>query len=254
MEPGEGLIICDEGAVVDLVAEADEGWQFLEWTGDIGSIADVHAAVTTITMNGDYSITANFEAVSTPSVYPTVTTQAATDISPTSATLNMQYSMGNCTSAQVRFAYKKSTDSYWSYTNWASKTADGTHAELVTELNSNTEYEFAAQLKYNDTLEGSVLQFTTATSFTPLSGGGCFIATAAYGTSIARQIDVLREFRDVVLLESTTGSQFVALYYRLSPPVADFISANSFLRTLVRELVVDPIVWVVEATKATWQI
>lgn len=254
IEPGEGLALYDEGTVVDLVAQAEEGWQFVEWTGDVGTIADVYAAATTITMNSDYSITANFEEVSTTPVYPTVTTQAATGISPTSATLNMQYSVGNYTSIQVRFVYKKSTDSYWSYTNWASKTADGTHAELVTELNSNTEYEFAAQLKYNDTLEGSVLQFTTATSFTPLSGGGCFIATAAYGTPMAKQIDVLREFRDVVLLESTTGSQFVALYYRLSPPVADFISANSFLRTLVRELVVDPIVWVVEATKATWQI
>ena len=54
----------------------------------------------------------------------------------------------------------------------------------------------------------------------------CFIATAAYGTPTAEQIDVLREFRDVVLLESTIGSQFVALYYRLSPPVADFIAGN----------------------------
>jgi hypothetical protein len=64
---------------------------------------------------------------------------------------------------------------------------------------------------------------------------------------------VLREFRDVVLLESTTGSQFVALYYQLSPPIADFISGSSFLRTLVRELLVDPIVWVVEATGDIWR-
>jgi len=56
-----------------------------------------------------------------------------------------------------------------------------------------------------------------------------------------------------VLLESIAGSQFVALYYQLSPPVADFISGNSFLRTLVRELLVDPIVWVVEATGNIWQ-
>jgi len=60
---------------------------------------------------------------------------------------------------------------------------------------------------------------------------------------------VLREFRDDVLLESIVGSQLVALYYQLSPPVADFISGGSFLRTMVREVVVDPIVWVVEATR-----
>jgi len=81
----------------------------------------------------------------------------------------------------------------------------------------------------------------------------CFIATAAYGTATAKQIDVLREFRDVVLLKSTVGSQFVALYYRLSPPIADFIARSDLLRTLVRELLADPIVWIVEATGDVWR-
>ena len=42
------------------MAVADEGYQFDEWTGDVGTIADVNTAITTITMNGDYAITANF--------------------------------------------------------------------------------------------------------------------------------------------------------------------------------------------------
>jgi len=42
------------------VAVPDEGYRFGEWTGDVGTIADVNTAITTITMNGDYSITANF--------------------------------------------------------------------------------------------------------------------------------------------------------------------------------------------------
>ena len=83
--------------------------------------------------------------------------------------------------------------------------------------------------------------------------GGCFIATAAYGTPSAEQIDVLREFRDVVLLKSTLGSQFVALYYRYSPPVAQFIAGHEVVRTLVRELLIDPVVWVVEATRDIWR-
>ena len=82
---------------------------------------------------------------------------------------------------------------------------------------------------------------------------GCFIATAAYGTPTAQQIDVLREFRDSVLLKSTAGSQFVSLYYRLSPPVADFIARHEVLRTLVRELLVDPLVRLVEATGHVWR-
>jgi hypothetical protein len=59
-EPGEGVFPCDEGTIVDLVATADEGSLFVRWTGDVGNIYDVNAAVTTITMDSDYSITAEF--------------------------------------------------------------------------------------------------------------------------------------------------------------------------------------------------
>jgi hypothetical protein len=62
-EPSEGTFTYDAGTVVDLVATPDDGYRFVEWTGDVGTIADVNAAATTITMNGDYSITANFVAI-----------------------------------------------------------------------------------------------------------------------------------------------------------------------------------------------
>jgi asparagine N-glycosylation enzyme membrane subunit Stt3 len=58
--PGVGEFTYDEGTIVDLVAEADEGYFFLEWTGNVSTVADVHAASTNITINGDYEITANF--------------------------------------------------------------------------------------------------------------------------------------------------------------------------------------------------
>jgi len=80
----------------------------------------------------------------------------------------------------------------------------------------------------------------------------CFIATAAYGTATAEQLDVLRAFRDQVLLQSASGSQFVAWYYQASPPVADFISENSLLRTVVRELLVDPMVGLARLTRGLW--
>jgi Leucine-rich repeat (LRR) protein len=62
--PGEGTFSYDEGTVVDLVAEADEGYQFGSWSGDVGSIASVNATTTTITMTDNLSITANFERIS----------------------------------------------------------------------------------------------------------------------------------------------------------------------------------------------
>jgi hypothetical protein len=107
-------------------------------------------------------------------------------------------------------------------------------------------------------IEGTTRQFYTAQGSSMgiddfLGYFGCFIATAAYGTPTAEQIDVLREFRDVVLLKSPTGSRFVALYYRLSPPIADYIARSDLLRTLVRELLIDPIVWIVEATGDIWR-
>ena len=59
--PGEGTFAYDEGTLIDLVAEAYEGYEFVDWTGDVDTVADVNAGSTTITMYGDYSITANFE-------------------------------------------------------------------------------------------------------------------------------------------------------------------------------------------------
>jgi hypothetical protein len=61
--PGEGVFTYDEGTVVNLVAEADGGYYLVKWTGDLDTVDDAGAIETTITMNDDYSITANFEAV-----------------------------------------------------------------------------------------------------------------------------------------------------------------------------------------------
>jgi hypothetical protein len=65
-------------------------------------------------------------------------------------------------------------------------------------------------------------------------GGGCFIATAAYGTAMASEVRYLRAFRDQYLLASDIGRRFVELYYRVSPPIADFLREHSALRSAVR--------------------
>jgi len=54
----------DEGTVVELAAKPEEGYRFVNWTGDVSTIADVNAASTNITMNDNYSIRANFETIS----------------------------------------------------------------------------------------------------------------------------------------------------------------------------------------------
>jgi hypothetical protein len=59
--PGEGVFTYDHGTVVDLVATADANYDFVNWTGNVGTIGNVTSATTNITMNGNYSIVANFE-------------------------------------------------------------------------------------------------------------------------------------------------------------------------------------------------
>jgi outer membrane protein assembly factor BamB len=131
--PGEGTFTYVEGTGVNLVAEAEEGYHFVDWTGDVDTIADVGDATTTITMEDNYSITANFE-------------------------------------------------------------------EEPSEP----------------------------------SGGMCFIATAAYGTPMAEEIEILREFRDGYLLTNPLGQAFVDFYYRVSPPIAEFITEHPSLKPIVR--------------------
>jgi hypothetical protein len=80
----------------------------------------------------------------------------------------------------------------------------------------------------------------------------CFIATAVYGTDTAEEINLLREFRDVVLLPGRLGAEFVSLYYEISPPVAEVIWQHDFLRTAVRAGFIDPVVAILNWSHALW--
>ena len=62
----------------------------------------------------------------------------------------------------------------------------------------------------------------------------CFIATAAYGTSMADEIQVLRDFRDGYMLTNYAGRALVEFYYSVSPPIAQFISEHASLKAAVR--------------------
>jgi polyhydroxybutyrate depolymerase len=108
----------------------------------------------------------------------------------------------------------------WEFVNWTSDVstiADVNTATTTITITPNKDYEIIAnfQLKSEE----------PEPEPTP-SGGMCFIATAAYGTSTAKQLDVLRDFRDAVLLKSAVGSRLVDLYYQVSP----------LLRTLYRKI------------------
>jgi len=79
----------------------------------------------------------------------------------------------------------------------------------------------------------------------------CFIATAAYGTAMAEEIQVLREFRDEYLLTNPLGQALVDFYYRVSPPMAKFITEHPSLKPVVRVGLVPAVVMSTIAVNTT---
>ena len=69
----------------------------------------------------------------------------------------------------------------------------------------------------------------------------CFIATVAYGTPFAPEINVLRKWRDEGLTTNKSGRLFVKFYYIISPRVAKFISKSVLLKRGV-QLILKPLI------------
>ena len=96
---------------------------------------------------------------------------------------------------------------------------------------------YAIPLSDNAKLEGTIPLVVFPETLAYVSDektSPCFIATAAYGTPLAAEISVLRSLRDRCLLSSAAGTALVDAYYRVSPPVADWIATQSLMATLVR--------------------
>jgi cold shock CspA family protein len=64
--------------------------------------------------------------------------------------------------------------------------------------------------------------------------GWCFIATAVYGDYDAPPVVVLRRFRDETLNVFALGRAFIIFYYKISPPIANYLSRKPFLASVVR--------------------
>ena len=91
--------------------------------------------------------------------------------------------------------------------------------------------ERAAELAPRDiTIQNNLEKLKAAQS------SGCFIATAAFGSDQAWQVDVLRVWRDRSLSSSLIGRWFVRSYYRLSPPIATWLTTKPRSRAAVRRV------------------
>ena len=69
-------------------------------------------------------------------------------------------------------------------------------------------------------------------------GGGCLIATAAFGSELSPQVQFLREIRDNTVLQTESGSAFMAgfnqFYYSFSPAIADYERENPTFKEAVK--------------------
>jgi hypothetical protein len=286
--PGEGMFIYNVGTVVDIAAEADEDYRFVEWTGDVDAVGDVHCAATSITMKGSHSVTANFElkeglcslAISSTSGGSVIEPGKGMFIYNVGTAVNLVAEAGE----DHRFVewsgdvdavgdvYSAATEiimdgSYAVVANFESWHPDplvqltvssngggsvtyagegivlfplGTEVSLVAEPDEG--YQFIGWSGDVDTMADVSVASTTITMDSSYSiranfesgGGGCFIATAAFGTPMAEEIQILRDFRDGYLLTNPAGRVFVYFYYSVSPPIAEFINRHPGLKTIIR--------------------
>ncbi len=66
------------------------------------------------------------------------------------------------------------------------------------------------------------------------SGSRCFIATAAFENPMAREVQMLCQFRDQILVKTKLGRIFVNFYYKTSPSIAEILDQSSTLKYVTR--------------------
>ena len=69
-------------------------------------------------------------------------------------------------------------------------------------------------------------------------GSGCLIVTATFGSPLASEVQLVRDYRDGTIRQSYTGSQFFmgfnAWYYSFSPAVADYIATHPLVKSVMQ--------------------
>ncbi|HLL22597.1 MAG TPA: fibronectin type III domain-containing protein, partial [Kofleriaceae bacterium] len=112
----------------------------------------------------------------------------------------------------------------------------------VTGLLFDTEYTVGIRA-FDDCRNTSAISYVTFRTPERASGevDACFVATAAYGSVLANDVEMLRRFRDVMLQSTVLGELAVEAYYTFGPAVAGAVGESEVLRASARA-VLAPIV------------
>ena len=205
-DPIPGSYDYDPGTQVSITAIPDIGYRFSEWTGDVPSGLENDNPIT-ITMDSNKSITANF-------IHQyTLTISAGTGGTTNPAPGTYTHDPGAQVSVQAV------PNSGYQFSVW---TGDASGTTNLITITMDSDKSITANFK------------ATAPSEEPKKKGGCFIATATYGSSSHPRVDILRDFRDKYLMPSKLGRTLVNLYYKYSPFVAEVITKHKALKIIVR--------------------
>ncbi len=136
---------------------------------------------------------------------------------------------------------------HWENAAWVDITTlvDDIGNEICGETNSFSEFVVG---EYSSSSGGGSDSGSSSSDDDDGGGGNsasCFIATAAYGTPLAKEVRILCRFRDLYLLPNAIGRKMVSAYYKYSPPAADYIRGKNSLRTTVRGMLT-PVIWMVK--------
>jgi hypothetical protein len=119
-------------------------------------------------------------------------------------------------------------DNGWFFTSKSGKKIDGRYIFAAEPSASKNDLIFSIGDNIGDGIEIKNTE----------EGGGCLIATAAFGSEMAPQVQFLREIRDSTVLQTESGTSFMAgfnqFYYSFSPVIADYERENPAFKEAVK--------------------
>ena len=203
--PAKGSYVYALGTEVSITATPEVGHGFTGWSGDASGTSNP----LTITLDEDKSITANFVRQY---YILTVSSSEGGTTNPSPGQYNQDPGTEISITAIPETGYK--------FSEW-SGSISGTENPFSINMDSDKSI-MANFIELGEDGIGDIFRIN------------CFIATAAYGSLLHPHVKVLRDFRDIYLMNNKLGRELVDLYYKYSPFVARKVEQNSILKIAVR--------------------